>query len=72
MMSYVGRCKGCHNLVACVVDMPGHEKQTAKDVADFIRDGLEIGRESVEVVRANFNSCSCNKTQEEKQIGLFE
>ena len=70
-MSYIGKCKKCKNIMACVVDIPGMEKETAKDVAEFIKDGLEIGRETVEFVRANFNPCECNQKKQE-QLGIFK
>jgi len=56
--SYVGR-KQCGCLVFAVVDVPGREKETAKDVAEAIRDGLTIERVTTEYVRVNFTSCKC-------------
>lgn len=67
MMSYIGKCKDCGNVVAAVVDEPGREKETAKDVAEFIKDGLLIERVSAEYVRKNFSYCECNK---DKQIAI--
>ena len=42
-MSYIGR-KACGCIVAAVVDMQDHKKETAKAVRQFISDGLTIER----------------------------
>lgn len=57
---YVGRCK-CGSVVAAVVDTPGYEKATAKDVAGFIKDGLTIEQMDTEQVRVTLKVCACPK-----------
>ena len=69
-MSYVGKCKKCGNILAAVVDIPGREKETGKDVAGFIKDGLIIERHTVEHVRANFNYCDCRNKPDTSQISI--
>jgi hypothetical protein len=56
----VGRCPGCHSLVFACVDDPKWKKETAKDVAQAIKDGLEISRVDTETVRVEMKGCSCN------------
>ena len=58
MNCYVG-IKKCGCCVAAVVDVPGEEKQTAKDVAEFIRKGYRVEIHPNEWVRENFKSCKC-------------
>ncbi len=36
--------KACGCCVAVVVDVPGHEKHTAKTKREFLRDGLSVVR----------------------------
>ncbi len=67
---YVGRCK-CGQVVAAVVDMPGHEKQTAKDVAGFIKGNLSIEQMDTEQVRVTLHECTCPKPREAKQFDLI-
>lgn len=69
MMSYIGKCKGCKNIVGAVVDLPDHKKDTAKAVAEFINDGLEIEQVSVDYVRENFSYREC-KTDKQVPIPL--
>jgi hypothetical protein len=57
---YIGRCK-CGAIVAACVDTPDRKKETAKDVAEFISDGLTVERMSVEDVRAGDWKCKCPK-----------
>lgn len=62
---YIGR-KKCGCVVAAVVDMPGFEKETAKTVAEFIRDGLTIER----IALVDFDKilplgCKCEPKQEQ-------
>ena len=68
MMSYIGKCRGCNNVVGAVVDDPKYKKDTAKTVYEFIEDGLIIERATVEYVRANFKCCECQK---DKQLAMF-
>jgi hypothetical protein len=66
---YVGRCK-CGSVVAAVVDEPGREKQTAKDVAEFIKEGLAVEQMDTKQVRVTIQSCACPKdTQLELGVG---
>ena len=68
---YVGRCK-CGGIVAAVVaeaewmaDPVKRRRyetvQVAKDVAEFVRDGLVIDTMDVESVRQQFGTCTCEK-----------
>lgn len=59
-MCYVGRCK-CGQITAAVVDTPGDEKATAKDVAGFIMGGLSIERMDTETVRVTLHRCTCQQ-----------
>ncbi len=54
---YVGR-KSCGCLVAAVVDLPGQEKETARDVAQFIREGYTVTRMESEEVRVQLHACT--------------
>lgn len=56
--AYVGR-KDCGCTVAAVVDCG--TKETAKDVADFIRSGLKVERVLIDDVRATLRACKCKK-----------
>lgn len=53
---YVGR-KECGCFVAAIVDAPEHRKDTAREVAKWIRQGLAIERMSVEDVRQKLMRC---------------
>jgi hypothetical protein len=55
----VGKCPGCHRLVLAIVDDLDRKKDTAKEVARAIREGIEISRMSVEDVRKSDFSCKC-------------
>jgi hypothetical protein len=82
---YVGRCK-CGGIVAAVVaeadwtedtkKKAAYEREVAKDVARFIREGLSIEPMEVEEVRAAFGKCTCPKTAKpapaEPQLALPE
>lgn len=43
---YVGFWKDCDCIVAVCVDLIDHPRETAKDVADFIRRGYRVQRYS--------------------------
>jgi len=60
---YVGR-KSCGCPVAAVVDNPEHKHDTARAIADWIRSGLTIERQSIEWVRANLHTCKCGAATE--------
>jgi len=68
MMSYIGKCQGCQNVIAAVVDHPDYKKDTAKAVAEFIRDGLLVERVDLDTVKKLFNHCECKK---DNQLPLF-
>ena len=67
--SYVG-IKPCGCAVAAVVDRPEWAKDTAKDVARWVRDGLRVERWSVERVRAELREC-VHKTRPAEQGALL-
>ena len=83
---YIGRCKCGAIVAATVADPPSEVKQenivkwqrrVAKDVAEFIREGLTIEQKTVEEVRSQFGNCTCPKPEktakQSKQQGkLFE
>jgi NADPH:quinone reductase-like Zn-dependent oxidoreductase len=54
---YVG-IKNCGCMVAAMVDNPEHKKDTAKEIAKWIREGLTIERVTAEYVRENFKKCN--------------
>ena len=57
-MAYVATVPGCECIVACVVDDPAHSRDTARDIAVWVRDGLTVERHSVEDVREmKFRRC---------------
>jgi Ethanolamine utilization protein EutJ (predicted chaperonin) len=56
-MAYIGRHPKCGHIVFAVVDVQGREKQTARDVAGAVRDGLKIERMTVEAVRSAPDWC---------------
>lgn len=49
--------------------LPGRTKETAKDVAGFIREGLTVERMDTEQVRVTLRGCGCPKV---KQLDLSE
>ena len=62
MVAKPGDCyvaiKPCGCAVAATVIVEDHEKDTAKDVALFIRKGLRVEIKSVEWVRENLRRCT--------------
>ena len=66
---YTGKAK-CGCIVAVVADMPDMPKETAKDVAEFIRGGYTVERVPVEDFRGGPFGCKCAKVKAE-QPGLF-
>lgn len=50
---YIGRAK-CGCVIAATVDDGKDPKRVAKDVAEFIADGLTVERSTVGYVRQNF------------------
>lgn len=69
--AYAGNCPKCSKMVAAAVDIPEHKKDTAKEVASWIRDGLLVSRMTVAEVRASDWGCECKKTERMK-LGLKE
>jgi hypothetical protein len=61
-MSYIAREK-CGAIVCCTVDEPQYAKQIAKDVASWIRDGLNVERVNGEVIRQSFCKCPKDSTK---------
>lgn len=56
--AYIARCKcGCNGIVVAIADNPKHKKETAKEVAGCIEDGLSIERVTVGYVRSNPFGC---------------
>ena len=56
--AYIARCKcGCKAIVFAVVDKPEHAADTAKEVAECIRDGYEVERATVGFVRSQPFGC---------------
>lgn len=51
-MAYVALVRECRCLVAACVDEPSHQKDTAKFVAEQVRDGFMVERVGVEEARA--------------------
>jgi hypothetical protein len=49
-LAFVAYCK-CGKLIACAVDDPDHTKDTAKEVAAWIRRGDKVDKMTVELVR---------------------
>lgn len=56
VMAYQGR-KGCGCVVAVTVDLPEYKKDTAKELAKWIRQGLSVERVTCEVARQSFTIC---------------
>lgn len=57
--AYVGRHPICRHMRAVVVDDPAYAKDTANDVAEFIRHGLIVERVTAEEVRQHFAADGC-------------
>lgn len=62
---YMGRCPGCNNVIALTLDMPEYRKDVARDVAEWIRDGLVVERSTAREGRKLFDSCTCGTGQTE-------
>lgn len=57
---YIGR-KSCGCVVAAMVRYRFNERETAKELGTWIRQGLSIEQATVEEVRANLKACDCDK-----------
>ena len=65
---YVARLK-CGCIVALVADVPGFEKETAKSVAELIRDGCAVERvertsQVIQSITAEGIGCHCQQIQQ--------
>ena len=61
-LCYIARCLcGCGGIVLAVVDTPNHKKETAKDVADAIKDGYTVELTTVGEVRKQGVGCKHEK-----------
>jgi len=76
-MAYVAYCADCDGLIAATVDKPEYRRgkdETARFVADQIREGNRIERVTWQFVRENLNGCTatcgckwCVKDRAKKQ-----
>jgi hypothetical protein len=63
---YIGRCKGgCGVIRSAAVDRPKYKEDTAKFVAEIVRDGMTVERIPVEECRVQFGHCKCPRPQAE-------
>lgn len=67
--AYVG-ITACGCMVCATVDDPRWNRETAKDVAVWLRDGLRVERISVERVRAELTPCT-HKVKPAQQAELL-
>lgn len=74
---YTATCGGCGRIVAACVDAPEYRKDTAKDMARWVRDGLAIER-VVTMFGVTMGGCRCEtnprtgKRYTPSQISLTE
>jgi hypothetical protein len=66
--SYIG-VKSCGCVVSVVVDFG--DKETARWVGNFIKEGLTIERVTHDQVRARFTVCECEKPSTPEQSEMF-
>ena len=59
---YIGR-KACGCYVAAAVDRPEYAKETAKNLADWVKVGMTVERHPIAFVRENVMGCDCAKKQ---------
>lgn len=57
-MAYVARC-ACGAVVAAVIDDPNYRRDTAREVAAWIRGGLVVERMTVDEAREQWRPCTC-------------
>lgn len=67
---YMARCQGCNHVVALTLDAPEYRKDVARDVAEWIADGLIVERSTAKIGRELFNGCTCPRQPE--TLPLFE
>jgi hypothetical protein len=66
---YVG-VLSCGCAVAATVDRPEWKRDTARTIAEWIKDGLTVERWTVERVRADLGPC-VHKTPPAEQVALL-
>ncbi|HSZ58659.1 MAG TPA: hypothetical protein VK797_23525 [Tepidisphaeraceae bacterium] len=72
---YIGR-RSCGCICCVTIDDTEHRKETAKDIAEWIRSGLSIERMTVAQAKADphfFKHCPlCERRKPDVQVPLFE
>jgi hypothetical protein len=61
LMGYAGFCKGCGELTAVVMDVPGCEHEAIIGLALYSMEGLEIRRMTFGEISSRLGSCQCGK-----------
>ncbi len=63
--AYIGRYPCCGNVPCVTVDSDYHRKDTAREIASWIRDGLQVERVPIDDVRTvvNLKRCTCKKAR---------
>lgn len=69
-MCYIGR-SSCGCVVAVAVDEPKYQKDNAKEIGNWIRNGLTVERMSVVEARKTFGCPHRAKKPKDKQTQLF-
>ena len=70
--TYIAVKPTCGHMVACIVDIPDHARDTAKEVAAWIKDGLRIERVvSADIRAGKAEFCRCDRKAEKEQLKLF-
>jgi hypothetical protein len=67
--AYIARNK-CGCVTAVCVDHPDLAKETAKDIAAYVRSGRTVERVAIEESRVMLRRCRCNEQAE--PLSLFE
>ena len=61
---YIGKAACCGKVVFCTVDSDDHKRDTAREVARAVRDGLLVERHPIEDIRTmSFGRCKCKCKQ---------
>jgi hypothetical protein len=55
--AYIGR-ESCGCVTCVTLDDPGHKREVAKDIANWVRWGMSVERVAVEDARSAFTTCS--------------
>lgn len=64
VMCYVGRKPCCGHLVAVTVDHPDSKNRNAREVGNWIRQGMSVERVTLETVHGlKFQRCECKKAK---------